>query len=186
MSVDVERAPVELPVTEDRKLLQRRTFLRWATALGAVASAALVGVPGLRAFLSPAFSRRAALSWTKLAEVAAVEIGVPAKFDFTEEVNDAWVATRVTRSVWLYTSDGAAFTAFNARCTHLGCGYAYDASAKIFRCPCHEGRFNVQTGARLGGPPPRALDKLQVKVVDGSVYVAYQDFRLGVPDSVPA
>jgi Rieske Fe-S protein len=38
----------------------------------------------------------------------------------------------------------------------------------------------------LGGPPPRPLDTLPVKVEDGVLYAEYQDFRLGVPDKVMA
>ena len=89
------------------------------------------------------------------------------------------------RSVWVYTADGERFTVYNARCTHLGCGFFYDDAAKLFHCPCHEGQFDVQTGARLAGPPPRALDKLQTKIENGALYAAYQDFRPGAAESVP-
>ena len=188
---DVGAEPVALPAptpavpnTDEEKLIARRTFLRWATGLSAVVSAALVGTPTVRAFLSPAFRRPGALTWTKLADVASVEVGVPLKVDFTETVNDAWVVSRAMRSVWVYTPDGKDFTVFNGRCTHLGCGFAYDATEKMFACPCHQGRFDVKTGARVAGPPPRGLDRLQVKVEGGAVYAAYQDFRLGVPDKV--
>ena len=38
--------------------------------------------------------------------------------------------------------------------------------------------------AIVAGPPPRPLDRLKLKVEDGAVYIAYQDFRLGVSESV--
>ncbi len=170
--------------SEEEKMIRRRTFLRWATGLSAAVSAVLVGTPTVRAFLSPAFKSPGALTWTKLAEVASVEVGVPLKVDFTETVNDAWVVSRAMRSVWVYTPDGTNFTVFNGRCTHLGCGFAYDAAEKMFVCPCHQGRFDVKTGAHIAGPPPRGLDKLQMKVEGGAIYTAYQDFRLGVPDKL--
>jgi menaquinol-cytochrome c reductase iron-sulfur subunit len=163
----------------------RRAFLRWATAVSALGSLALVGLPALRALFSPAFKRAVPEKWTKLGEAAVFELDIPTKIDFTDTVKDGWMVSRVMRSVWLYTSDGERFVAYNARCTHLGCGYSYDAEAKTFRCPCHEGRFDVQTGVRLAGPPPRPLDRLKVKVEDGIVYVAYQDFRLGVAEAMP-
>jgi hypothetical protein len=37
----------------------------------------------------------------------------------------------------------------------------------------------------LGGPPPRPLDELETEVRDGSVFVKYRDFRLGVAERVP-
>lgn len=163
----------------------RRTFLRWATAIAGAGSTFLVGVPALRALLWPAFRKPAAERWTKLGDASSFATGAPVKVDFTDTVQDGWVVSRVQRSVWLYTEDGERFIAYNARCTHLGCGYGYDEQSKNFHCPCHEGQFDVQTGARLAGPPPRPLDRLKMKITDGAVYIAYQDFRPGVSDSVP-
>ncbi|HUL01836.1 MAG TPA: Rieske (2Fe-2S) protein [Gemmatimonadales bacterium] len=162
----------------------RRTFLKWATGLGSVCSVLLAGVPALRAFLSPAFRRKAEDEWLRVGEVAALAVGEPVKIDFVSEVKDAWVETRVLRNVWLYSGDGDKFTVYSGRCTHLGCSYGYDEKAKLFRCPCHNGLFDVKTGAVLGGPPPRPLDALDVKVQDGILYVRYEDFRLGVPQKV--
>lgn len=162
----------------------RRTFLKWATAVGGVVSGVLAGIPALRAFLSPAFRKKPQEEWVRLGEVDALDVGVPMKVDFVSTVNDAWVETRVLRNVWLYSEDGAKFAVYSGRCTHLGCSYGYDPKEKIFRCPCHNGLFDVKTGAVLGGPPPRALDTLQVKVEAGVLYARYQDFRLGVPQKV--
>lgn len=162
----------------------RRTFLRWATAVGALLSAALAGVPPVRAFLSPAFRRRPREEWVRLGEVDLLDIGTPVKVDFVATVKDAWVETRVVRNVWLYSEDGERFAVYSGRCTHLGCSYGFDEKEKIFRCPCHNGLFNVKTGAVLGGPPPRGLDTLKTKIEDGVLYAAYQDFRLGVPQKV--
>lgn len=162
----------------------RRAFLKWATAIGGVASAALAGVPAVRAFFSPTFRHKRVEKWIRLGEVDAFDPDLPTKVDFVDSVNDAWVATRRLRNVWIYTTDGENFTVYNGRCTHLGCNYSFDENAGVFRCPCHTGYFDVKTGKVLGGPPPRPLDTLQVKVEDGVLYAEYEDFRLGVPDKV--
>jgi Rieske Fe-S protein len=164
----------------------RRAFLRWATGVGGVASALLAGVPALRAFLSPTFRRKRQEKWIRLGEVDQFDPETPTKVDFVDSVNDAWVEGRRLRSVWIYTEDGEQFTVYNGRCTHLGCNYALDAEKKVFRCPCHTGFFDLKTGTVLGGPPPRPLDTLAVKVEDGVLYTEYQDFRLGVPDKATA
>lgn len=164
----------------------RRTFLKWATAVGGVLSTTLAGIPALRAFLSPAFRQRRQEKWIKLGEVDAFDPEVPIKVDFVDTVNDAWVATRRLRNVWVYTEDGEQFKVYNGRCTHLGCNYSLDTEKNVFRCPCHTGFFDIKTGKVLGGPPPRPLDELTVKVEDGALYAQYQDFRLGVPDKVEA
>lgn len=160
----------------------RRAFLKWATGVGGFFSAVLAGVPALRAFLSPTFRHKRAEKWIRLGEVDQFDPEVPTKVDFVDTVRDAWVEARRLRSVWIYTDDGERFTVYNGRCTHLGCIYSYDEAQQVFRCPCHTGFFDVKSGNVLGGPPPRALDTLAVKVEDGVLYAEYQDFRLGVPD----
>jgi menaquinol-cytochrome c reductase iron-sulfur subunit len=162
----------------------RRAFLRFATAVGGAIAAALAGIPALRAFVSPAFRRKAGEKWIKVGDTSTFETGIPVKVDFVDTESDAWVESRVLRNVWLYTDDGENFTVFNGRCTHLGCSYGFDKAAGAFVCPCHQGKFDLKTGAVLGGPPPRPLDQLQVKVEDGILYAAYRNYRLGVPQQV--
>lgn len=164
----------------------RRAFLKWATGIGGFFSAVLAGIPALRAFLSPTFRHKRQEKWIRLGEVDQFDPEVPTKVDFVDTVNDAWVEARRLRNVWIYTEDGEHFTVYNGRCTHLGCNYFLDEEKNVFRCPCHTGFFDIKSGAVLGGPPPRALDTLAVKIEDGVLYAGYQDFRLGVPDKVTA
>ncbi len=162
----------------------RRAFLRWAAGVGAFLSAALAGIPALRAFVSPSFRPPAPQTWIKLGEADLFDLDVPVRVDFVETVTDAWVENRVLRSVWVYTEDGEHFTVYSGRCTHLGCSYAFEKTRKVFRCPCHEGIFAAKTGEVLSGPPPRPLDRLETKIEDGDLYAAYRDFRVGVPDKI--
>jgi len=164
----------------------RRAFLKWATAIGGFFSALLAGAPALRAFFSPTFRHERTAKWIRLGEVDQFDPEVPTKIDFVDTVTDAWVETRRLRNVWVYTEDGEQFTVYNGRCTHLGCNYSFDEQENVFRCPCHTGFFEVKTGVVLGGPPPRSLDILEVRVEDGILYAAYRDFRLGVPDKTVA
>jgi len=164
----------------------RRTFLRWATGVSAFVSGLLAGVPVLRAFISPTFRRAVPEDWIKLGEADLFDPDTPTKVDFVETINDAWVENRVLRSVWVYTADGAKFTVYNGRCTHLGCGFGFDKESKRFKCPCHQGVFDVQSGAVLAGPPPRPLDRLETKIEGGDLYCAYRTFRVGVAQKVEA
>ena len=167
--------------------MARRTFLQWVSAACATSIGALVGIPAVRAALSPAAAKPLDKDWVKVADdTALLDIGVPVRLDFAQTQTDAWVESRAMNSVWLFTSDGDTFKAYNGHCTHLGCGYTYDKDAKHFICPCHRGQFDVKTGAVLAGPPPRPLDELEVQVRDAAVYVKYKDFRLGVAEKVEA
>lgn len=163
----------------------RRAFLRWASAAGAMISAVLVGLPSLRAFISPTFPRPRTQRWIKLVEVEQMEPGTPVRFDFVETVTDAWVEARAQRGVWIVTEDGKNFTVYNGHCTHLACSYGFDQNKGIFHCPCHHGLFDPKTGKVMGGPPPRALDTLETKIENGFLYAAYRDFRAGVPEKIP-
>jgi len=143
-------------------------------------------LPSLRAFLSPIFKKPRGKRWVKLGEADQFDVGLPpTKVDFAETVNDAWVESRALRSVWVHTEDGEKFTVYNARCTHLGCSVFFDKEKGALHCPCHHGLFDVPTGTVLGGPPPRPLDALEWKVEDGSLYCAYQDFRVGIAQKIP-
>ena len=162
--------------------IRRRKFLKWISGIGAALAAALVGGPAAAAFVSPALKKPAKKNWISVADdVSTIDIGVPVKVDFVEATSDAWVESRALRTVWLYTEDGEAFTAFSGVCTHLGCSFTYDAADKRYHCPCHHGLFDVKTGAVLGGPPPRPLDSLPVRVTeDGVVQIVHQSFRTGI------
>ena len=68
---------------------------------------------------------------------------------------------------WLVHETSGDFRAFSAVCTHAGC--TVDVSGGEFVCPCHGGTYDIATGAVTGGPPPRPLAPLQIRVVNGDV-----------------
>jgi Rieske Fe-S protein len=157
-----------------------------STASAAITAIA-VGVPAAGAFISPAMPKPSVDEWIKVADdIALLDVGEPIRLNFVKTIADAWIETRSLNGVWLFTEDGEKFKAYNAKCTHLGCGYVHDKERKSFFCPCHRGEFDIKTGAVLDGPPPRGLDELEVEIRDSAVYVRYQDFRLGVAERVEA
>ncbi len=62
------------------------------------------------------------------------------------------------------------YIAISTRCAHLGCPVRFVHAAGNFICPCHGGVYNI-LGERIGGPPPRPLDRFQTRVVDGQVQI---------------
>lgn len=167
--------------------MRRRGFLKWMSGVGAALTGLIVGIPAATAFLSPAFKKPVKKEWITVADdVSTLDIGTPIKVDFVDASNDAWVESRALRSVWLRTEDGEKFTAFSGVCTHLGCSIGFDADNKRYHCPCHHGLFDPKTGAVIGGPPPRPLDTLPVRVQDGAVQVLYQTFRTGIEAKIEA
>jgi Rieske Fe-S protein len=52
--------------------------------------------------------------------------------------------------------------AFSAICTHKGCTVAPEAT--ILMCPCHGSTYDLATGENTGGPAPKPLTEIAVKV----------------------
>jgi cytochrome b6-f complex iron-sulfur subunit len=57
--------------------------------------------------------------------------------------------------------------AFSAICTHKGCTVA--PQDRILKCPCHGSTFDPETGRNTGGPAPRPLAEVAVRVEGDSV-----------------
>jgi Rieske Fe-S protein len=75
--------------------------------------------------------------------------------------NDPCVLVRLAPNNWV---------AFEQRCTHLSCPVIPQPQQDRFFCPCHEGVFNIETGAPVSGPPRRPLVRVTVAVLTGQVY----------------
>ncbi len=53
--------------------------------------------------------------------------------------------------------------AYSQVCTHLSCAVVYNLNENKLLCPCHNGSFNVEEGAPVGGPPTRRLPRIVVE-----------------------
>jgi menaquinol-cytochrome c reductase iron-sulfur subunit len=66
------------------------------------------------------------------------------------------------RRAFVRHGDGT-LTALWNRCAHLGCPVSYSAGADSYSCPCHGGAYD-STGRVVAGPPPRPLDRFDIKL----------------------
>ena len=60
--------------------------------------------------------------------------------------------------------------AISSRCVHVGCPVRWVAASESFICPCHGGVYDFR-GLRIGGPPPRPLDRFYTVIRGGQVFV---------------
>ena len=67
------------------------------------------------------------------------------------------------------TSD-TEFVAFSQKCTHLSCAVIPRPEEGIFFCPCHEGRFDLRSGAPTAGPPRRPLPRILLDIRGRTIY----------------
>jgi len=59
---------------------------------------------------------------------------------------------------------GQEFVAFGQKCTHLSCAVIPRPAEGSFVCPCHDGRFDIRTGAPTAGPPRRPLPRIRLEL----------------------
>jgi len=64
----------------------------------------------------------------------------------------------------------SSFVAYDQQCTHLQCPVVPAIEHGKLHCPCHNGWFDLHTGAPLAGPPSRALPRVLLEVSDDQVY----------------
>jgi menaquinol-cytochrome c reductase iron-sulfur subunit len=67
------------------------------------------------------------------------------------------------RRAFVRHKDNAVIAIWN-RCAHLGCPVAYSDGGDVYACPCHGGAYD-SLGLVTSGPPPRPLDRFDVKIV---------------------
>lgn len=145
----------------------RRRFL----SLGLWGILGLMAGGAIWAFSEPVLSRlglRKKLVYIKVLELDEMpEAGVK-----KVEVSLAGAERPDTRIFLKRTPDGG-ITAISAICTHLGCLVGFNRLKSQFICPCHGGVYDME-GNVLSGPPPKPLNRLPVKVEDGSIMVGFR------------
>jgi len=72
----------------------------------------------------------------------------------------------------LLANVGGTFYAIDNRCTHLGCSLSDGKlDGSVVQCACHGSRFEVSTGAVVGGPAQKPVRSYPVQVVGDEVQV---------------
>ena len=70
----------------------------------------------------------------------------------------------------LVRTDEKTFVSYSQKCTHLSCAVVPQPHQNCLKCPCHEGSFDLATGAPIAGPPRRPLPRINLEVRSGVVY----------------
>lgn len=155
---------------EGEETIDRREFLGAATvAIGGFISLG-IGVPAVVYVVGPSLQDTAEQEWIELGSVSKVELGTPTLFKTTIERQTGWIINQQEVSVYVLTDNGREFAALSNICTHLGCRVRWIADQNQFFCPCHNAIFD-KAGNVIDGPPPRPLDRYEVKIEDDQIYI---------------
>ena len=145
-------------------MLTRRKFLnRVSLALSGLA-AAIVSVPILAYLLSPLL-QRVPDDWRDVGRVENFRTGETVEVAYDDPTPLPWAGQTARTAVWLRRTSETDFVAFGVNCTHLGCPVNWRPDAELFLCPCHGGVYYAD-GTVAGGPPPRELAHVLVRVTD--------------------
>jgi Rieske Fe-S protein len=186
--------------------MSRRLLLQWISGLLAVASAIIVGIPGVGFFLSGMLRRRDSKAVVqRVARLRNLVPGKPVQVSVVGSKHDAWTLNpeEVIGRVWLVRGEGnvgadkqSKVTALTALCPHLGCTIQLDPRGRRFVCPCHRAAFGLDgqkiAEQQLGqsNHAPRGMDSLDCRVVrdegddDWWVEVNYEQFEQGLTKKV--
>jgi Rieske Fe-S protein len=155
---------------QEKKDVSRKDFLGLATfAIGGVISLA-IGVPAIAYILGPALRKAAEQNWIPLGAASKIEVGIPTLFKARIEQKAGWISNEQELTIYVLTENGREFVAMSNVCTHLGCRVRWVDGEDQFFCPCHNAVFDKQ-GNVVSGPPPRPLDRYDVKVENDQIFV---------------
>ena len=146
---------------------RRQFFNRILTGVGGVIGVG-VGVPLAGFGILPALEEEA-LEWARLGPVEMFVTGEPKLVPFTHVVPKPWPEEPVRHAVYVLKRAETDFAVYDIRCTHVGCPVNWNPQAKRFFSPCHGGVFDIE-GRVQAGPPPRPLDRYEVKIENDILY----------------
>ena len=94
------------------------------------------------------------------------------------ETKHAWLARNEKVLAYVKRIAEDEVIAISAGCTHLGCIVTWDEDQNIFKCPCHDGRYDAD-GNVLSGPPPAPLRRHPARVEDGKFFLSTETVPFG-------
>ena len=112
--------------------------------------------------------RRGELPIQRIAEIDQVPIGCTLSFNYPA-AHDNCLLLRTSQD---------AFVAFSQECTHLSCAVVPQPEQRRFFCPCHDGAFDLASGAPIAGPPRRPLPRINLEVRGSTIYATGVEVRM--------
>ena len=163
-----------LPGAFEGETLTRRRLMTGTANGAAVLAGAAILLPAAGFAVGPVFERERP-RWQPVGPLADIprETYLPRTITIAEDVGEAGksIAFLRRRDPAIDKEPADRFNqviALTSRCAHVGCPVAYVDAAHSFVCPCHGGVYDFR-GIRIGGPPPRPLDRFYTRIRAGQV-----------------
>jgi len=162
----------------DESDLNRRKFMEVGIYAITGAITAISGIALARFAVGPSF-RTEKGKWIEV-ELDDSEAGHPGfrRAVLEYEKKDGWLTASAKSLAYVKRVKEDEVIAISATCTHLGCIVTWDDAQQIFKCPCHDGRYDPQ-GQVISGPPPAPLRRHKTKIEDGRILLATETVSFG-------
>ncbi len=151
-------------------VLDRRGFVSIVSSVLGSMMAAIVGLPVIGYFISPAFKKTKSDNWISLGQLENYPTGSPTMFNFTQTTINGWERSSKSYGVFVLRSSGTAVEVLSDVCTHLSCRVNWNEETQEFACPCHAAFFD-RNGKVKSGPPPRPLDRYEIKLEGDQLFI---------------
>lgn len=168
----------------------RRRFLAVCTDAVAALIGACIAIPAVAYVFSPirrwSSNKRTEGGYQNVGPLAQLPVDHWHLVSLQVTRRDGWEESRVQHGAWVRRPKDPSrpIEVLSSICPHLGCPLNWFPGRHEFICPCHGGVFNAQ-GKHIAGPPPRSMDPLDYRVEDGSLFIRWQDFKVGVAERIP-
>lgn len=144
--------------------MDRREFLKETIKLFFVVVISVIGIISLF-FLYPAKIKKRKIKFFEVLK----EENLPKKGIKTVVFEYQRGDQSLRMRVFIVNHNGRLF-AVSPVCTHLGCLVSWHRKKQQFLCPCHGGKYDIE-GKVIGGPPPRPLTRLPLKIKNSRAYI---------------
>jgi nitrite reductase/ring-hydroxylating ferredoxin subunit len=103
----------------------------------------------------------------RIASVDDVPVGGSLVFQYPGELDHCVLVRIADRDL----------VAYSQKCTHLSCAVIPRPEKGVLHCPCHEGLFDLRSGAPTAGPPSRPLPRILLEVRGQDIYATGVEVR---------
>lgn len=145
---------------------RRRFLARLGVAAGSLITL-MMGLPVIGYILLPV-SRKMHRQWVSVGSAERFTVGDTVLVSFENPSVTPWAGVTGKTGAWVRRVGDSDFIAFVLNCSHLGCPVSWEASPKLFICPCH-GSIYYEDGSVAAGPAPFPLQRFKVRVLGGQV-----------------
>ena len=151
-------------------VMDRRSFVKIVTASLGSMMAAIVGLPVIQYFISPALGKTTSDDWISLGSVDNFPFDIPTLFNFTIAKVNGWERSSLSYGAFVLRKEGQDPIVFSDVCTHLSCRVNWNEESSNFYCPCHAAFFD-KNGEVVSGPPPRPLDRYEIRLDGDQLFI---------------